>query len=93
MVEIHWGEHHRGYVESLNKQIENNDIFYGCTMEQLIKLTYNNGNPLPEFSDAAQVIFCVFKVQSFSISTKFNYIPSKWRGLITHRNNLYLLHV
>ncbi|TMW93764.1 superoxide dismutase [Fe] 3, chloroplastic [Solanum lycopersicum] len=55
MVEIHWGEHHRGYVESLNKQIENNDIFYGCTMEQLIKLTYNNGNPLPEFSDAAQV--------------------------------------
>ncbi|KAG5620022.1 hypothetical protein H5410_005240 [Solanum commersonii] len=55
MVEIHWGEHHRGYVESLNKQIEKNDIFYGCTMDELIKLTYNNGNPLPEFSDAAQV--------------------------------------
>ncbi|KAK4709750.1 hypothetical protein R3W88_004263 [Solanum pinnatisectum] len=55
MVEIHWGEHHRGYVESLNKQIEKNDIFYGCTMDELIRLTYNNGNPLPEFSDAAQV--------------------------------------
>ncbi|XP_055835110.1 superoxide dismutase [Fe] 3, chloroplastic isoform X2 [Solanum dulcamara] len=55
MVEIHWGEHHRGYVESLNKQVEKNDILYGCTMEELIKVTYNNGNPLPEFSDAAQV--------------------------------------
>lgn len=55
MLEVHWGEHHRGYVEALNKQLEKNDILYGCTMEELIKVTYNNGNPLPEFSDAAQV--------------------------------------
>ncbi|XP_047257781.1 superoxide dismutase [Fe] 3, chloroplastic isoform X2 [Capsicum annuum] len=55
MVEVHWGEHHRGYVEALNKQLEKNDILYGCTMEELIKVTYNNGNPLPEFAHAAQV--------------------------------------
>ncbi|KAK4486821.1 hypothetical protein RD792_006588, partial [Penstemon davidsonii] len=54
-LEVHWGAHHRGYVEALNKQLEKNDILYGCTMDELIKVTYNNGNPLPEFNNAAQV--------------------------------------
>ncbi|KAM7467284.1 hypothetical protein LguiB_014846 [Lonicera macranthoides] len=54
-LEIHWGEHHRGYVESLNKQLEKNDLMYGYTMNELIKVTYNNGSPLPEFNNAAQV--------------------------------------
>ncbi|KAL1832689.1 hypothetical protein ACET3Z_002340 [Daucus carota] len=54
-LEKHWGGHHRNYVEGLNKQLERNDVLYGLTMEELIKVTYNNGNPLPEFNNAAQV--------------------------------------
>ncbi|KAJ6793243.1 superoxide dismutase [Fe] 2, chloroplastic-like isoform X1 [Iris pallida] len=53
-LELHWGKHHQNYVESLNKQLVNNPL-YGHTMEELIKMTYNNGNPLPEFNNAAQV--------------------------------------
>jgi len=53
-LELHWGKHHQNYVESLNKQLVSNPL-YGHTMEELIKVTYNNGNPLPEFNNAAQV--------------------------------------
>ena len=54
-LEVHWGGHHRNYVEGLNKQLEKSDILYGCTFDELVKATYNNGNPLPEFNNAAQV--------------------------------------
>nr|ALL25119.1 chloroplast iron superoxide dismutase 3 variant 1 [Dimocarpus longan] len=54
-LEMHWGEHHRGYVDGLNKQLEKSDLLYGYTMDELVKVTYNNGNPLPEFNNAAQV--------------------------------------
>lgn len=54
-LEMHWGEHHHNYVEGLNNQLAKNDILYGYTMEELVKMTYNNGNPLPEFNNAAQV--------------------------------------
>ncbi|KAL8518993.1 hypothetical protein ACS0TY_010083 [Phlomoides rotata] len=54
-LEVHWGAHHRGYVEALNKQLAKNDLLYGCTLDELIIVTYNNGNPLPEFNNAAQV--------------------------------------
>ncbi|KAJ0094989.1 superoxide dismutase [Fe] 3, chloroplastic [Pistacia vera] len=54
-LEKHWGEHHRGYVEGLNKHLEKDDILYGYTLDELVKVTYNNGNPLPEFNNAAQV--------------------------------------
>lgn len=54
-LELHWGEHHGGYVENLNKQLEKNDILYGHTTDELIKVTYNYGNPLPEFNNAAEV--------------------------------------
>ncbi|XP_071693607.1 superoxide dismutase [Fe] 3, chloroplastic-like [Rutidosis leptorrhynchoides] len=54
-LEVHWGEHHRGYVESLNKYLAKDDILYGYTLDELIRVTYNNGNPLPEFNVAAQV--------------------------------------
>ncbi|KAL2500074.1 Superoxide dismutase [Fe] 3 [Abeliophyllum distichum] len=53
-LEVHWGVHHRGYVEALNKQLEKNDTLYGCTMDELIKVSYNNGNPFIEFNNAAQ---------------------------------------
>lgn len=54
-LEVHWGEHHRGYLEGLNKQLAKSDILYGYTLDELVKATYNNGNPLPEFNNAAQV--------------------------------------
>ncbi|KAJ4710492.1 Superoxide dismutase [Melia azedarach] len=54
-LEIHWGEHHRRYVDGLNKHLEKGDILYGYTLDELVKATYNNGNPLPEFNNAAQV--------------------------------------
>lgn len=54
-LELHWGEHHRNYLEGLNKQLEDNDPLYGYTIDELVKVTYNNGNPLPEFNNAAQV--------------------------------------
>lgn len=55
-IEMHWGEHHRNFVEGLNKQLEKDDILYGYTMDELVKETYNNGNPLPEFNNAAEVL-------------------------------------
>ncbi|KAI8547848.1 hypothetical protein RHMOL_Rhmol07G0227500 [Rhododendron molle] len=54
-LEMHWGEHHRGYLEGLNKQLAKSDILYGYTLDELVKATYNHGNPLPEFNNAAQV--------------------------------------
>ncbi|KAK2635696.1 hypothetical protein Ddye_030488 [Dipteronia dyeriana] len=54
-LEMHWGEHHRCYVEGLNKHLEKSALLYGYTMDELVKATYNNGNPLPEFNNAAQV--------------------------------------
>lgn len=50
------GENHNGYVEGLNKKLKKNDILYGCTKEEFIKVKYNNGNLLPYFSDVAQVM-------------------------------------
>ncbi|XP_076883618.1 superoxide dismutase [Fe] 3, chloroplastic-like [Bidens hawaiensis] len=54
-LEVHWGQHHRGYVERLNEYLAKDDILYGYTLDELIRVTYNNGNPLPEFNVAAQV--------------------------------------
>lgn len=54
-LEIHWGKHHRNYLEGLNKHLAKDDVLYGYTMDELVKVTYNNGNPLPEFNNAAQV--------------------------------------
>lgn len=56
MLESHWGEYHRGHVEALNNHLSRSDILYGYTMDELVKVTYNYGNPLPEFNDAAQVL-------------------------------------
>ncbi|XP_054819221.1 superoxide dismutase [Fe] 3, chloroplastic isoform X2 [Prosopis cineraria] len=54
-IDVHWGEIHRNFVESLNEQLEKDDILYGYTMDELVKETYNNGNPLPEFNNTAEV--------------------------------------
>jgi len=54
-LEVHWGVHHWGFVEEPNKQLGKSDIPYGYTMDELVKAAYNNGNPLPEFNNAAEV--------------------------------------
>ncbi|QHO11543.1 hypothetical protein HN51_069302 [Arachis hypogaea] len=54
-IDMHWGEHHHNFIEGLNKQLEKDDILYGYTLDELVKVTYNNGNPLPEFNNAAEV--------------------------------------
>ena len=54
-LECHWGDHHRGHLEALNRHLSRNDVLYGYTMDELVKVTYNYGNPCLEFNDAAQV--------------------------------------
>ncbi|KAG5600396.1 hypothetical protein H5410_031766 [Solanum commersonii] len=52
-LEIHWGKHHRAYVDNLNKQIDGTEL-HGKTLKDILLITYNNGSPLPAFNNAAQ---------------------------------------
>lgn len=52
--EYHWGKHHRAYVDNLNKQIVGTELDTK-TLEEIILATYNNGDLLPPFNNAAQV--------------------------------------
>ncbi|KAI7725256.1 hypothetical protein M8C21_026054 [Ambrosia artemisiifolia] len=53
-LEYHWGKHHRGYVNNLNKQIEGTELDEK-SLESIILASYNNGDILPSFNNAAQV--------------------------------------
>ncbi|KAI3817882.1 hypothetical protein L1987_11682 [Smallanthus sonchifolius] len=53
-LEYHWGKHQRGYVDNLNKQIEGTE-FDGKSLGEIIIASYNNGDVLPAFNNAAQV--------------------------------------
>ena len=65
-LEYHWGKHHRGYVENLNKQIMGTELD-GLTLEDIILVTYNKGDLLPAFNNAAQVCkSCKPSIQSIS---------------------------
>ncbi|KAE9459078.1 hypothetical protein C3L33_09028, partial [Rhododendron williamsianum] len=54
-LEVHWGEHHRGYLEGLNKQLAKSDKLYGYTLDELVKaritmaIPYQNLTMLPRF--------------------------------------------
>ncbi|XP_068650338.1 superoxide dismutase [Fe], chloroplastic [Aristolochia californica] len=52
-LEFHWGKHHRGYVENLNKQIVGTELD-GLPLEDIVIATYNKGDTLPSFNNAAQ---------------------------------------
>lgn len=56
-VALHWGGHQRKYVENLNAQleVEEDEELKRMELEDLVKVAYNNGNPLPLFNNAAQV--------------------------------------
>lgn len=53
-LEYHWGKHHRAYVENLNKQIAGTEL-NGMSLEEIVIVSYNNGDMLPAFNNAAQV--------------------------------------
>nr|AFJ66200.1 hypothetical protein 7G9.19 [Boechera stricta] len=52
-LDYHWGKHHRTYVENLNKQIAGTDLD-ALSLEEVVLLSYNRGNMLPAFNNAAQ---------------------------------------
>ncbi|CAL0303122.1 unnamed protein product [Lupinus luteus] len=52
-LEYHWGKHHRAYVDNLNKQIAGTDL-EGKSLEEIIVTSYNKGDILPAFNNAAQ---------------------------------------
>lgn len=60
-LEFHWGKHHRAYVENLKKQVLGTEL-EGKPLEHIIHSTYNNGELLPAFNNAAQVITNPFLV-------------------------------
>ncbi|CAN0860658.1 Superoxide dismutase [Fe] 2, chloroplastic [Linum grandiflorum] len=51
--EYHWGKHHRAYVDNLNKQIDGTEL-ENMSLEQVVVATYNKGDLLPAFNNAAQ---------------------------------------
>ncbi|MQL87374.1 hypothetical protein Taro_019917 [Colocasia esculenta] len=53
-LEFHWGKHHRGYVDGLNKQIAGTEL-ESLPLENVIVKSYNNGDPLPTFNNSAQI--------------------------------------
>ncbi|CAA7038962.1 unnamed protein product [Microthlaspi erraticum] len=52
-LEFHWGKHHRAYVDNLKKQVLGTEL-EGKTIDHIIHTTYNNGDLLPAFNNAAQ---------------------------------------
>ena len=53
-LELHYGKHHRGYVATLNKLIENTDLA-GQPLEAIIRSTANDKSRTSIFNNAAQV--------------------------------------
>ncbi|KAG7030874.1 Superoxide dismutase [Fe] 2, chloroplastic [Cucurbita argyrosperma subsp. argyrosperma] len=53
-LEYHWGKHHRAYVDNLNRQIEGTELDE-LSLEDIILRTYNKGDILPQFNNAAQI--------------------------------------
>nr|BAS29464.1 iron superoxide dismutase [Suaeda maritima] len=51
--EYHWGKHHRAYVDNLNKQIVGTELDEK-PLEEVVRITYNKGDVLPSFNNAAQ---------------------------------------
>ncbi|XP_027365413.1 superoxide dismutase [Fe], chloroplastic isoform X4 [Abrus precatorius] len=52
-LEYHWGKHHRTYVNNLNNQIDGTDLD-GKSLEEIVVISYNKGDMLPAFNNAAQ---------------------------------------
>src|SRR4029078_11975334 len=53
-LELPHGKHHNAYVTALNGLVEKNDALKGKSLEELIKLSYNNPDLVPVFNNAGQ---------------------------------------
>nr|ASM47930.1 iron superoxide dismutase [Pseudochlorella pringsheimii] len=53
-LEFHYGKHHQTYLDNMNKQIAGSNL-ESKTLVEVIKESWNNGNPTPVFNNAAQV--------------------------------------
>lgn len=62
-VAVHYGKHHKGYVEKLNKQVEGTD-YSGMTLERLITATAGKPDLTGIFNNAAQTWNHTFYWQS-----------------------------
>ncbi len=75
-LELHHGKHHAAYVTNLNGLVEKNDALKGKSLEELIKLSYNNDELTPVFNNAGQVWNHNFFWQSLS-PTNGGGVPGK----------------
>jgi len=55
-LELHHGKHHNTYVVNLNGLIEKNEALRGKSLEELIKMSYNNNDLVGVFNNAGQVL-------------------------------------
>jgi len=53
-LELHHGKHHQAYVTALNGFVEKNPALQGKSLEDIIKLSYNNPDLAPVFNNAGQ---------------------------------------
>jgi superoxide dismutase, Fe-Mn family len=53
-LQFHHGKHHKTYVETLNKLVEQHSL-QGQTLEQLIASTYHDASKIAVFNNASQV--------------------------------------
>jgi superoxide dismutase, Fe-Mn family len=53
-LEVHWGKHHRTYVDNLNGQIAGSDLD-SKSLEEIVVASWNAGKPTAHFNNAAQV--------------------------------------
>jgi superoxide dismutase len=51
---VHHGKHHAAYAANLNKQIAGKE-WDSKDLDAIVLASWNNGNPTPEFNNAAQV--------------------------------------
>ncbi|KAL2326658.1 hypothetical protein Fmac_025716 [Flemingia macrophylla] len=57
-LEYHWGKHHKTYVDNLNRQIDGTDLDEK-SLEDIVVISYNKGDILPAFNNAAQACMLV----------------------------------
>lgn len=72
-LEFHWGKHHRSYVDNLKKQVVGSELD-GKSLEEIIVSTYNKGDFLPPFNNAAQVYMHVCNNKSTVIQVNLRSI-------------------
>jgi Fe-Mn family superoxide dismutase len=53
-LELHHGKHHQAYVTALNGFVEKNPALQGKSLEDIIKISYNNPDLAPVFNNAGQ---------------------------------------